>query len=42
MAFDESSASPEELWEYYMEKYKNPNAIARLLTSRFPMMLRNA
>lgn len=35
MAFDESNASPEELWEHYMGKYKNPNPIAKFLTRRF-------
>lgn len=35
MAFDESSATPEELWEHYMGKYKNPNPIARMLTNSF-------
>jgi ubiquinone/menaquinone biosynthesis C-methylase UbiE len=35
MAFDEKTASPEELWEYYMGKYKNQNPIARWLTDGF-------
>ncbi len=35
MAFDEKSASAEELWEHYMEKYKNPHPIARKLTDGF-------
>ena len=35
MAFDEESASPEELWAHYMGKYNNPNPIARKLTSGF-------
>lgn len=35
MAFDEESASPEQLWEHYMGKYKNPNPVAKLLTDGF-------
>lgn len=35
MPFDEATATPEELWEHYMGKYKNPNPLARLLTDRF-------
>lgn len=35
MALDEKTASPEELWDYYMGKYKNPNPIARKLTDGF-------
>lgn len=35
MAFDEEGASPEELWEHYMGKYKNPNPIAKMLTDGF-------
>lgn len=35
MAFDEKAATPEELWEYYMGKYKNPNPIAKWLTDGF-------
>lgn len=35
MAIDEDTATPEELWEFYMGKYKNPNPLARLLTDRF-------
>lgn len=35
MAFDEESASGEQLWEHYMGKYKNPNPIARMLTDGF-------
>ena len=35
MAFDEDNASPEELWEHYMGKYKNPNPIAKRLTDGF-------
>lgn len=35
MVLDEKSATPEELWEYYMGKYKNQNPIARRLTDRF-------
>lgn len=35
MEFDEKTASPEDLWEYYMGKYKNQNPIARRLTDRF-------
>lgn len=32
---DEANATPEELWEFYMGKYKNPNPLARRLTDRF-------
>jgi ubiquinone/menaquinone biosynthesis C-methylase UbiE len=35
MAFDEESATPEQLWEHYMGKYKNPNPIAKMLTDGF-------
>lgn len=35
MAFDEESASPEQLWEHYMGKYKNPNPVAKILTDGF-------
>ncbi|MCG8415340.1 MAG: class I SAM-dependent methyltransferase [Pseudomonadales bacterium] len=35
MALDEKTATPEELWEYYMGKYKNQNPIARWLTNGF-------
>ncbi len=35
MPFDEDSATPEQLWEHYMGKYKNPNPIARKLTDGF-------
>ena len=35
MAFDEKTASPEELWEFYMGKYKNPNPVAKWLTNGF-------
>ncbi len=35
MEFDEENASPEELWEHFMGKYKNPNPIARMLTNGF-------
>lgn len=35
MAFDEESASPEQLWEHYMGKYKNPNPVAKMLTDGF-------
>lgn len=35
MVFDENSATPEELWEHYMEKYKNPNPILKIVTDRF-------
>jgi len=35
MVFDEENATPEELWEHYMGKYKNPNPLAKLLTDRF-------
>lgn len=35
MALDEKTATPEELWEYYMGKYKNQNPIARWLTDGF-------
>ena len=35
MALDEKTASPEELWEYYMGKYKTQNPIAKYLTNGF-------
>ena len=35
MAFDEGSDSPEELWEHYLGKDKNPNPIAKMLTHGF-------
>lgn len=35
MAFDEENASPEQLWEHYMGKYKNPNPVAKMLTDGF-------
>lgn len=35
MAIDEKSATPEELWEYYMGKYKSRNPIAKKLTDNF-------
>lgn len=39
MAFDEDTASPEELWEFYMGKYQNPNPVARYLTGQFYLAL---
>ena len=35
MEFDEKNASGEQLWQFYMGKYQNPNPIARYLTDRF-------
>jgi ubiquinone/menaquinone biosynthesis C-methylase UbiE len=35
MAFDQENATAEELWSHYMEKYENPNPIAKYLTNRF-------
>ncbi len=35
MAFDEDTATPEELWQFYMGKYQNPNPIAKRLTDGF-------
>ena len=35
MALDEKTASPEELWDYYMGKYRNQNPIAKKLTNGF-------
>jgi len=35
MAFNEDSATPEELWEHYMGKYKSPNPVSRFLIDRF-------
>ncbi|MEX2130852.1 MAG: class I SAM-dependent methyltransferase [Pseudohongiellaceae bacterium] len=35
MAFEEKTASPEELWEHYMGKYKSSNPLAKFLTDRF-------
>lgn len=35
MALDEKTASPEELWDYYMGKYRNQNPIAKRLTQGF-------
>ncbi|PCJ24453.1 MAG: methyltransferase type 11 [SAR86 cluster bacterium] len=42
MAFDEENASPEQLWEHYMGKYKNPNPIARMLTNGFFSCIENS
>lgn len=35
MALDEKTASPEELWDYYMGKYRSQNPIAKMLTQGF-------
>ncbi|MGB9696414.1 MAG: class I SAM-dependent methyltransferase [Ignavibacteria bacterium] len=34
-AFDESTATADELWEYYMLEYKSTNVISRYLYNRF-------
>lgn len=41
MEFNENNASPEELREFYMGKYRNPNPIARWLTDGFYTRIRN-
>jgi ubiquinone/menaquinone biosynthesis C-methylase UbiE len=33
--FDEKNATPEELWEYCMEEYRNPNIIVKYLLEKF-------
>ncbi|MDP6413994.1 MAG: hypothetical protein QGG54_03020 [Gammaproteobacteria bacterium] len=35
MAFDEETATLEELWEFYMGKCQNPNPVAKWLMEGF-------
>jgi len=41
MALDEKTASAEELWDYYMGKYRSQNPIARKLTQGFFACIEN-